>query len=176
MRILGHRKALQAVKILELFINLLYQNHICENRRMSILMMELFLLVFLIPNHASCLDFRFPDFCSYLRQIISPVPCRHHHYTNATLLSNVPRAPRFRVRSKIIVLAFLFHFPDLFLGAFVAGVPVCLLLTHSPSNVKKDVPNLLSSSGSSRTSSLTGQVYKTSREDPEIGRKGSIDL
>ena len=41
MRILGHRKDLQALKIVELFINLLYQNHICENRRMSILMRTL---------------------------------------------------------------------------------------------------------------------------------------
>ena len=116
--------------MLELSINLLYQYPICENRRMGILMMKLFL-----PNHASCLDFRFPDFCSYLRQIISPVPCRHDHYTNATLLSNVPRAPRFRVRSKIIVLAFLFHFPAYFwahlLPVFLSVC--CSLILHQMS-------------------------------------------
>ena len=50
----------------------------------------------------------------------TPFPCQEQNYCS-----------RFSV-----------SFPGLFLGTFVASVPVCLLLTHSPSNVKKVVTNL----------------------------------
>ena len=84
--------------------------------------------------------FRFPDFCSYLRQIISPWSaraCLHHHYTNVTLLPNVPRLPRFRDKAgQNYCSRFSVSFPDLFWGTFVAIVPVCLLLTPSSSHIK----------------------------------------
>ena len=84
------------------------------------------------------LDFRFPDFCSYLRQIISPVSRVAIIITQMSHCSQMCQGCPASVtgRGQNYCSRFSVSFPRPILGTFVASVPVCLLLTHSPSNVE----------------------------------------
>ena len=80
------------------------------------------------------LDFRFPDFCSYLRQIISPVSRVAIIITQMSQCSQMCQGCPASVtgRGQNYCSRFSVSFPLVILGTFVAGVPVCLLLTRLP--------------------------------------------
>lgn len=100
------------------------------------------------------LDFRFPDFCSYLRQIISPVSRVAIIITQMSQCSQMCQGCPASVtgRGQNYCSRFSVSFPLVILGTFVAGVPVCLLLTHSPSHT--NVENVFGSVRISRSRNL----------------------
>lgn len=104
------------------------------------------------------LDFRFPDFCSYLRQIISPVSRVAIIITQMSHCSQMCQGCPASVtgRGQNYCSRFSVSFPLVILGTFVAGVPVCLLLTHSPSNT--NVENVFGSVRISRSRHLCQSV------------------